>query len=145
MQSHKCRSPSKEGPRLHEGEFRHRGAGWEAIRSHLGRTCPWYEGDGLPSFLHAHQLSTTLGGYLSRSVVKFLTRPGCHLCDAVRALVQREVARQSLDLVEIDIDQDDYLVAEYGLRIPVVLSGGQVLAEGEIGQRSLRRRLKRLG
>lgn len=99
----------------------------------------------MPSFLHAHQLSTTLGGYLSRSVVKFLTRPGCHLCDAARALVQREVARRSLDLVEIDIDQDDYLVAEFGLRIPVVLSGGQVLAEGEIGQRSLRRRLKRLG
>jgi glutaredoxin len=78
-------------------------------------------------------------------VVKFLTRPGCHLCDAARPLVESEVARRNLDLEEIDIDQDDHLVAEYGLRIPVVLSGGQVLAEGEIGQRSLRRRLKRLG
>ncbi|MGA8040052.1 MAG: glutaredoxin family protein [Acidimicrobiia bacterium] len=82
---------------------------------------------------------------MSHSVVKFLTRPGCHLCDVARPLVEREVARRSLDLEEIDIDQDDHLVAEYGLRIPVVLWGGQVLAEGEIGRRSLRRGLKRLG
>ena len=46
-------APINWGPRLHEEGFRHRGAGWEAIRSHLGRTCPRYEGNGVPSFLHA--------------------------------------------------------------------------------------------
>lgn len=78
-------------------------------------------------------------------MVKFLTRPGCHLCDAARPLVQREVARLGLDLEEIDIDEDDDLVGEYGLRIPVVLSeAGEVLAEANFDRRQLRRGLRRM-
>ena len=61
--------------------------------------------------------------------ITLLSRPACHLCDDAEALLVG-----SGHLVErVDIDQDDDLVAEYGLRIPVLLDQeGQVLAEGLI-------------
>jgi hypothetical protein len=47
---------------------------------------------------------------------------------------------------EVDIDSDDLLVKEYGMRIPVLLSpDGQVVAEGLIEAGSLRRSLRRYG
>ena len=128
--------PPERGPRLHEGWFRHRGAGWEAIRSHLGRTCPRYEGDGTVSFLHALRLSATESGFLSVFSVKFLTRKACHLCDEARPIVEWAAARTGATVEEVDIEAEDRLVGLYGLRIPVVLTGGgEVLAEGTITNR----------
>lgn len=43
----------------------------------------------------------------------------------------------------VDIESDDRLVADYGMRIPVVIVGGIVMAEGEIDGRSLWRNLLR--
>jgi len=78
-------------------------------------------------------------------VVKFLTRPGCHLCDQARPLVAAAAARSGVTVEEIDIDSDQVLIRDYGLRIPVVLGpGGEVLAEGEIDSRRLRQELRRL-
>jgi hypothetical protein len=46
---------------------------------------------------------------------------------------------------EIDIDSDDLLLREFGLRIPVLLGpDDRVLSEGNIDGRRLRRRLRRL-
>lgn len=47
----------------------------------------------------------------------------------------------------MDIDADDRLTADYGLRIPVVLCDGVVLAEGELTALRLWWRIvrKRLG
>jgi hypothetical protein len=46
---------------------------------------------------------------------------------------------------EIDIDSDDLLLQEFGLRIPVLLGpDDRVLAEGNIDGRGLRRRLRRV-
>jgi hypothetical protein len=77
--------------------------------------------------------------------IKFLTRKPCHLCDAARPLVRSEARRLGIDVVEVDVDDDDRLLALYGLRIPVVLGpGDQVLAEGVIeDRRALRRVLRR--
>jgi hypothetical protein len=48
-----------------------------------------------------------------------------------------------VDVVEVDIDSDDDLTARYGLRIPVVLGDtGQVLGEGLIDARELRRAMR---
>ena len=78
--------------------------------------------------------------------LRFLTRAGCHLCDEARPIVASAAARNGLRVVEIDIDADDRLLAEYGLRIPVILGpDGQVLAEGPITEgRALRRALRPL-
>jgi hypothetical protein len=51
--------------------------------------------------------------------------------------------RLRVDVVEVDIDSDDDLTARYGLRIPVVLGdAGQVLGEGLIDARELRRAMR---
>jgi hypothetical protein len=78
-------------------------------------------------------------------VVKFLTRSGCHLCDEARPLVEREVIRRGGALEVVDIDGDDGLTRDFGIRVPVVLGPGDVvLAEGVIEPRSLRRTLRRI-
>jgi hypothetical protein len=47
---------------------------------------------------------------------------------------------------EVDIDTDDRLLKEYGMRIPVLLTpDGEVVAEGLIEARSLERSLRRYG
>ena len=124
---------------------RHRGAGWEAIRSHLGRTCPRHESDGLLSFSYVSLVSATESEILSVFVVTFLTRRECRLCEQARPLVAASVRRLSGQLIELDIDSDTDLARRFGARIPVVLSAdGEVVAEGRIDdERALRRSLKR--
>ena len=80
-------------------------------------------------------------------VVRFLTRRGCHLCEEALPLVRREARRAGVELQVVDIDDDDGLVGEYGLRIPVLLGPDDaVLAEGAIeDRRSLRRALRKIG
>lgn len=74
---------------------------------------------------------------------EFLTRSGCPLCDEARSLVMDEVKRKGASVREIDIDLDEDLTAEFGMRVPVLrISGGQVIAEGRIERRSLRKGLR---
>jgi len=82
---------------------------------------------------------------LNNSSFRFLIRPGCHLCDEARSVVEQEVARVGGRIDEIDIDAEDALTRDYGLRVPVLLGPGDiVLAEGKIEARPLRRALRRM-
>lgn len=65
-------------------------------------------------------------------LVEFLTRSGCHLCDEARPIVTRATRWSGGHLSEVDIDEEDDLVRDFGLRIPVVRVGGEVVAEGRI-------------
>ena len=56
--------------------------------------------------------------------VVLYSRPGCHLCDDARAVIEAERLRTPFDLDEVDIETDDELVKEYGIRIPVVTVDG---------------------
>jgi len=67
------------------------------------------------------------------------SRPGCHLCDDMKAIVQRVVrtAAEPIAIEEIDISTDASLEARYGLEIPVLLVDGRKAAkyrvtEGEV-------------
>lgn len=57
--------------------------------------------------------------------VVLYTRDGCHLCDEARAVVLAEREHTTFELVEVDIGSSDALVAEYGVRIPVVVIDGE--------------------
>lgn len=82
---------------------------------------------------------------MNLSVVKFLTRIGCHLCDDARPLIQAVAARHQIEVVEVDIEGDDTLVRDFGLRVPVVIGPhGEVIAEGEIDGKRLNRGLRQL-
>lgn len=78
---------------------------------------------------------------MNKISVEFLTRTGCHLCAEAAPMVRRAARWSGLRTVEIDIDADDDLVREYGMRIPVVRFGGEVVAEGTVVGLALWRRL----
>jgi len=82
---------------------------------------------------------------LNNSAFRFLIRSGCHLCDEARPVVKEAVERVGGTIHEVDIDDDDALTRDYGLRVPVLLGPGDiVVAEGRIEARPLRRALRRL-
>jgi glutaredoxin len=69
------------------------------------------------------------------------TRPGCHLCDDMKATIQR-VARSSPDpfaIEEIDISSDPELERRYGEEIPVLLIEGRKAAKYRITEGELTR------
>jgi glutaredoxin len=68
-------------------------------------------------------------------------RPGCHLCDDARTVLERIRGELPFALVERDIEQDDALHAAYLERIPVVTLDGEELFEFFVDEAELRRRL----
>jgi len=52
-------------------------------------------------------------------------KPGCHLCDDARAIVEQVCAELGVGWTEIDITQDPALFEQYGEQIPVTLVDGR--------------------
>jgi glutaredoxin len=69
------------------------------------------------------------------------TRPGCHLCDEMKAVVQRVAQHVPLTLQEIDLSTDPDLEAQYGLEIPVLLVNGKKAAKYRVSEEDLMRKL----
>jgi glutaredoxin len=69
------------------------------------------------------------------------SRRRCHLCDEARAAIMSLSGRVAFDFEEVDIDSSEQLVAEYGIRIPVVLVDGEEFAEYRIDPEALEREL----
>jgi predicted thioredoxin/glutaredoxin len=67
--------------------------------------------------------------------VVLVTRKGCHLCDEALGLIRELGVEPEL----ADIDADESLFQLYDWRVPVVLVGGQVVAEGRIDRDLLRK------
>ena len=63
------------------------------------------------------------------SVVTLYGKPGCHLCEEGRAVVERVRAEHPFELVEVDVSLDPVLHRRYGERIPVVALDGEELFE----------------
>jgi glutaredoxin len=63
------------------------------------------------------------------TTVVLYTRQGCHLCDEARAVIERLRASVEFAFEEIDIERDDALIRDYGIRIPVVEVDGRELFE----------------
>jgi len=79
---------------------------------------------------------------VSRAVVTLYGRPGCHLCEQVRAEVLELAAELGgIELREVDIERDDELLAAYLERIPVVAVDGNIVSELELDRHELRSRL----
>ncbi|HVL31425.1 MAG TPA: glutaredoxin family protein [Solirubrobacteraceae bacterium] len=76
---------------------------------------------------------------MSRRLVLY-GRPGCHLCDDARAVLER--IGEPFD--EIDIESDDALLAAYLERIPVVALDGDELFDFFVDEAALRKLLDRV-
>lgn len=57
--------------------------------------------------------------------VVLYSRAGCHLCDVAREAILTVRARSPFVFEEVDIEGDDDLELEYGIRIPVVEVDGE--------------------
>jgi glutaredoxin len=57
--------------------------------------------------------------------VVLYSRPGCHLCDVAREAILSLRERLGFAFEEIDIEADEELELEYGIRIPVVEVDGE--------------------
>lgn len=76
--------------------------------------------------------------------VTLLTKPGCHLCDDARPIVERVVAEHpGTTLQELSILDDDALRLEYAEDIPVVLVDGRVHSNWHVDADRLRRALEK--
>jgi hypothetical protein len=76
------------------------------------------------------------------TAVTLYTRPGCHLCDEARqAILGLRDELPPFELREVNIDQDEGLLASYLERIPVVAVDGEVVAELELKLDVLRAKL----
>jgi len=75
--------------------------------------------------------------------VTFLTKPGCHLCDDARPVVEQVVAAHpAATLEERSILDDDTLREEYAEDIPVVLVDGRVHSNWRVDPDRLHRALE---
>ncbi len=69
--------------------------------------------------------------------IVLVTRQGCHLCDEALAALRGLGLEPEL----VDVDADDRMHELYDWRVPVVLRGGKIVAEGAVDGERLRRAL----
>ena len=71
------------------------------------------------------------------TTVTLYSRPGCHLCDEARTILERMRERTPFEVDEINIETDDALHARYLERIPVVAVDGEELSEYFVDEEAL--------
>ena len=60
------------------------------------------------------------------------TRPGCHLCDIMKSVIEQAGRKHPIGLTEIDISSRPDLRKKFSNDIPVLLCGNRVLARHRI-------------
>jgi glutaredoxin len=71
---------------------------------------------------HSGEPTTELGEAPPRVVL--YSKPGCHLCDDARAVVETVCAELGESYDEIDISTSEELMSSYGEQIPVTFVDG---------------------
>ena len=71
-------------------------------------------------------------------------KPGCHLCDDAREVVERVRAEHPFELREVDVSLDVELNRVYGERIPVLELDGEELFEFRVDEGVLVERVDRV-
>ena len=74
-------------------------------------------------------------------VLTIYSRPGCHLCDEMKALVARVASEHgtATNVTEVDISTDSSLDERYGLEIPVLMVNERKVAKYRVAEDVLRR------
>ncbi len=75
--------------------------------------------------------------------LELYSRPGCHLCEDLRALCERLRGEFCLEITEVNIEADPSLLSRYGEEIPVLFIDGRKAVKFRTTESALRRRLQR--
>ena len=74
---------------------------------------------------------------MTRTRIKFYSKPDCPLCDAGLLIVGKLARRFDLDIEKIDIETDSRFIEKFGDKIPVVELDGDILSFGKLSEREL--------
>jgi hypothetical protein len=99
----------------------------------------WLRPGGSP-----HAFSRTEDGRLAIAGpldVTLYTRPGCHLCEEMKAQIAPLIRRSGARLREINIDGDPVLRERYNVEVPVLLLGARKIAKYHLDAEQFRRQL----
>ncbi len=74
--------------------------------------------------------------------ITLYTRPGCHLCEEAKALIEPMLREFGATLREVNIDEDAVLRQRYGTDIPVIFIGARKAAKHRVDPVKFRRQLR---
>ena len=77
--------------------------------------------------------------------VEIYSRPGCHLCDEAKAVIQRGNYESQFTLVEVNIETDPRLVGLYANDIPVITINDSEVFLHRVSAEQFAEALKRAG
>lgn len=75
------------------------------------------------------------------SRVTLIGKPGCHLCDVARQVVEVVCADADIAFEELDITSDPFLASEYADAVPVVLVDGAEVGRFRVSPDAIARAL----
>lgn len=61
---------------------------------------------------------------MSKAQVIIYSRPGCHLCDEAKAVIENSDCSDRFTLEEVNIESDEELLKKYKYDIPVITIDG---------------------
>jgi glutaredoxin len=76
--------------------------------------------------------------------IDIYSRPGCHLCDEAKDIIDRVRKRHAFAVRVINIEEDPALESAYGTEIPVVFINGSKAFKYHVDERELEKKVKRL-
>jgi hypothetical protein len=75
--------------------------------------------------------------------LRLLSRPGCHLCDRMRAEVDEILDGEAREWEIVNVDGDAALASRYGAEIPVLFVNDRLFAKLRLPRLASRLRLRR--
>ena len=76
--------------------------------------------------------------------IDIYSRPGCHLCDDAKEVVERVRRRFPFSLRVVDIETDPELEKAYGEQIPVVFINGHKAFKYHVDEDQFEKQVRRL-
>ena len=74
--------------------------------------------------------------------IDIYSRPGCHLCDDAKAVIEQYRSAYAMELQSINVETDPELESRYGNDIPVVWINGREAFRHRVDRSELERKLK---
>ena len=73
--------------------------------------------------------------------ITLYSRPGCHLCEAMRDVAVAVARERGATFEEVDVDDDPVVAAQYDLEVPVLCVNGAKAFSIRVTPERLRQRL----
>jgi len=70
---------------------------------------------------------------------KLYSKPGCHLCDEMKADILKIASGQDLEIDEVNINDDVNLAEKYGTKIPLLELNGRMISKYRLDVERIRK------